>query len=89
MTKMEKLKYSKVLIISDNLFLIKAFHELSLRFNGLSVNYACSKSNIALLNDPSLPVKIEIIEVKKNMQLLPGSMILSSLFTANNCFRPN
>lgn len=62
---MKNLKYNKVLIISDNLFLINAFHTLSLSIEGLSVDYACSNGNTALLNEPSLPVKIETIEVKK------------------------
>ena len=65
---MEKLKYSKLLIISDNLFLIKAFHTLSSGIEGLNVDYGCSKSNIALLEEPSLPVKIEAVEIKKQYQ---------------------
>ena len=63
---MEKLKYSKVLVISDNLFLINTFHQLSSGINGLRVDYACSKNNLALLNEPSLPVKINTIEVKNH-----------------------
>lgn len=61
---MEKVKYHNVLVISDNLFLITAFHQLSLSFKGLSFTYACSKNNIALLNNPELPVELRVVEVK-------------------------
>jgi methionyl-tRNA formyltransferase len=65
---MEKLKFGKVLVISDNPFLIKAFHRLSSGFMGLSVSYACSKSNAALQADTTLPVKVDAIEVKKQWE---------------------
>jgi methionyl-tRNA formyltransferase len=61
---MENLKYSKLLVISDNLFLINAFHGLARNFEGLTVDYACTKSNLALLNDTSLVVKIKTVDVK-------------------------
>lgn len=67
---MDKLKYSKVLVISDNLFLIVAFHQLSSGYGGLQVDYACSKNNLALINDPSLPVKISVIDVKKQYEAI-------------------
>jgi len=61
---MNKLKYNNILVISDNLFLITAFHELSLGFPGLSITYACSQNNLTLLTDPGLPVKLEALAVK-------------------------
>jgi methionyl-tRNA formyltransferase len=61
---MNNLKYTKILVISDNLFLIKAFHHLALDFEGLLIDYRCTKSNTALLNEPSLPVKIAPVDVK-------------------------
>jgi methionyl-tRNA formyltransferase len=65
---MEKLKYRNILVISDNLFLITAFHQLSLSYNGLNITYACSKNNIALINDPALPVALGVVEVKTRYQ---------------------
>jgi len=62
---MEDLKYSKLLVISDNPFLITAFHNLSSGIDGLQVDYTCTKSNTALLNDSSLPVKVSPVDVKK------------------------
>ena len=61
---MEHLKFKKVLIISDNPFLIKAFHQIISGYNGVAVNYACTASNTALLNDTTLPVKIVPVNVK-------------------------
>lgn len=61
---MENLKYNKILVISDNPFLITAFHKLILNFKGVTVDYTCSKANTALLNDTALPVKIEPVEIK-------------------------
>ena len=67
---MEKLKYHNILVISDNLFLITAFHQLSSQIKELTVSYACSKNNLALLNHADLPVKIEVVEVKKQYEEL-------------------
>ena len=61
---MNSLKYSRILVISDNPFLIKAFSGLIGRFQQLTVNYTCTKTNLALLNDTSLAVKIEPVDVK-------------------------
>jgi methionyl-tRNA formyltransferase len=61
---MEKLKYSKVLVISDNPFLIKAFHEIITGYSDVTVDYTCTGSNTALLNETTLPVKIKPVDVK-------------------------
>jgi methionyl-tRNA formyltransferase len=70
---MKERKYNKLLVISDNSFLIAAFHKLTRQFDGLSVDYACSGSNIALLNDPTLQVNIKAIDVKKEYESLVGA----------------
>ncbi len=69
---MEKLKYNRILVISDNAFLITAFNELISGFNVLTVDYACSKVNVDLLNEPSLPVKIAVVEIKKEYEAIIG-----------------
>jgi methionyl-tRNA formyltransferase len=61
---MEQLKYRRVLVISDNPFLIHAFHQLMVDYKTVSVHYTCTKSNAALLSDTSLPVKVEAVDVK-------------------------
>jgi methionyl-tRNA formyltransferase len=61
---MEKLKYRKVLVISDNPFLIQAFNQIISAYKEVLVDYTCTKSNVALLNDTTLPVKIEPVDVK-------------------------
>jgi len=61
---MEKLKYRKALVISDNTFLIKEFHQLMSSYNDVVVDYSCTRSNSALLNDTTLPVKIQPVDVK-------------------------
>ncbi len=58
--------YRNILIVSDNFFLINAFQSLVEGINGIDVSYTCSKSNIALLENKLLKVKIEPIELKKN-----------------------
>ena len=67
---MKNLKYKTLLVISDNPFLIHAFYQLTSRVDGLTVDYSCTKSNTALLNDPSLPVKITAVEVKKSYEAI-------------------
>jgi methionyl-tRNA formyltransferase len=62
---MEKLKYRRLLVISDNRVLIVAFYKLILDFKGVDVDYACARSNTALLNDKTLPVKIKAVDVKE------------------------
>lgn len=61
---MNSIKHTNILVISDNSFLIKAFAALIDRFPQVRVNYACTRGNAALLNDTSLPVKIEPVDVK-------------------------
>jgi len=61
---MDNPKYSKILVISDNQFLIKEFHQLTGAYTNLSIDYTCTKTNQALLNEPSLPVKIKAVDVK-------------------------
>lgn len=57
--------YRNILIVSDNFFLIHTFHELIGEMNGVTVSYACSKSNTALLENKLLKVKIEPIALKE------------------------
>ena len=61
---MNSIKHTNILVISDNSFLIKAFAALIDRFPQVRVNYTCTRGNAALLNDTSLPVKIEPVDVK-------------------------
>ena len=62
---MEKLKYKKILVISDNPVLISNFHQLILVYKNLEIDYCCSKGNAVLLNDKTLPVKINVVDVKE------------------------
>ena len=61
---MNSIKHTNILVISDNSFLIKAFAGLIDLFPQVRVNYTCTRGNAALLNDTSLPVKIEPVDVK-------------------------
>jgi methionyl-tRNA formyltransferase len=66
---MEKLKYRKILVISDNPVLISNFHQLILEYKNVpEVNYCCTKGNTALLNDKSLPVKVYAVDVKEEYE---------------------
>ena len=67
---MEKLKYNRVLVISDNQFLINAFNALTAGLEGVAIDYTCTKSNLTLLNDTSLPVKINPVDVKAEWESL-------------------
>lgn len=60
--------YKKVLVISDNPFLISQFNLLMEKFEGIELSYACSPSNAALLNDTSLAVKINSIHLKTDWE---------------------
>jgi methionyl-tRNA formyltransferase len=62
---MEKLKYKKILVISDNPVLISNFHQLIVEYKNLEIDYCCSKGNTVLLNDKTLPVKINVVDVKE------------------------
>ncbi len=57
--------YCNILVVSDNLTLINTFHFLVKEMNSVKVSYACSKSNIALLENKLLKVKIEPIVLKE------------------------
>ena len=61
---MDSIKYNKVLVVSDNLELIKAFYSLATNFQSLHVDYACTKWNVDLINSEELPVQILGINVK-------------------------
>lgn len=50
--------YCNILVVSDNLTLINTFHFLVKEMNSVKVSYACSKSNIALLENKLLKVKL-------------------------------
>ncbi|MDB5282011.1 MAG: wbtJ [Bacteroidota bacterium] len=63
-------KYKRLLIISDNLFMIKSFHECVSAFNGLQVDYCCSAQSQRLIDDSTLPVKIKALVVKEEWQKL-------------------
>jgi methionyl-tRNA formyltransferase len=67
---MENLKYDKILVISDNPFLINAFCKLTLNIPGVLVDFACTKGNVELLNDPSLAVKITPLNVKNEHEAI-------------------
>ena len=67
---MENLKYRNLLVISDNLVLINAFNRLVNGITGIAVDYACSRGNLALLNDTALAVKLNAIDVKAEHEVI-------------------
>jgi len=73
--------YSKITIISDNPFLIRAFHKACADKNiQLPVAYYCSPVNKALLNDTTMPVVVKAIDIKKDWaQIVDKDTIVFSL----------
>ena len=57
-------RYKKILVVSDNLFLISQFHSLVKQYTEVTVDYACSSSNATFLENNSLPVKISPVQLK-------------------------
>ena len=67
---MEKLKYSRLLIISDNAFLISAFHGIAAGFQGLQIDYACSAVSAVSLENVLPGTKIGSINVKADQEAI-------------------
>ncbi len=64
--------FRKVLVVSDNLFLISHFHSLVSPFTETEVTYCCSPGKTSLLDNPLLPVKVFAIDMKKDQTGLPS-----------------
>lgn len=62
--------YKNILIISDNYFLINGFCSLVGKYEGIRVDYTCSPVNTSLLNNTSLPVKLNAITLKQDWPLV-------------------
>ena len=67
---MSDYKYKRILVVSDNIFMIKSFYQCTSRVAGVQVNYCCSKQSSELLTNTSLPVKIEMISIKDEWENL-------------------
>lgn len=67
--------YMKILIISDNKFLIEQFYSIVLEKKldlQHTFTFVCSPSNKSLLADGSLPVTITSLDIKNNYEALIG-----------------
>ena len=69
--------YQNILIVSDNQFLIEAFHKLTSNKEGIKVTYTCSPQNTALLNTNNLPVPVTALSVKADWEKLNYDLIFS------------
>ena len=69
--------YKNILVVSDNQFLVEAFHKITTTLTGITVTYTCSPQNTALLNNTSLPVTITPLSVKTDWKQLNYDLIFS------------
>lgn len=69
--------YKNILVVSDNQFLIEAFHKLTGNLKGIAVTYTCSPQNTALLGSTNLPVNISALSVKTDWEKLSYDLIFS------------
>ncbi|HLP51906.1 MAG TPA: dTDP-4-amino-4,6-dideoxyglucose formyltransferase [Chitinophagales bacterium] len=69
--------YKNILVVSDNGFLIKAFHDLIAPLQGVQVTYTCSPQNTALLTATNLPVPIRAISMKADWEQFNYDLIFS------------
>jgi dTDP-4-amino-4,6-dideoxyglucose formyltransferase len=85
------MKLKKVLVISDNSYLIREFAGITEElYPGEALfSYACSPSNTALLQDPSLPVKPEALHVKSSWQKLASGYDLILSLHCKQLFPPD
>jgi methionyl-tRNA formyltransferase len=67
----------KILVLSDNEYLIKAFHSLISSFENVLVDYTCSPQNDSLLSNQNLPVRISALNVKESWTQLDYDLIFS------------
>src|ERR1043165_3346946 len=67
----------KILVVSDNVFLIRAFHSLISAYPDVTVDYSCSPVNSTLLQNTSLPVAIHPLNIKEHWRQLDHDLILS------------
>lgn len=67
----------RIIVISDNLALVNAFHNLTSSFKSAEVTYFCSPQNILLLNDATLSVKTSSVNIKTDWHQLNCDLIFS------------
>jgi methionyl-tRNA formyltransferase len=67
----------RILVVSDNEFLIKAFHKLVSSHKNIKVDYTCSPHNTALLQNATVPVPVKALNVKEEWQKLNYDLIFS------------
>lgn len=63
----------RILVVSDNAFLIRAFHQLTSAYKNLKVEYCCTPVNKALANDNTLPVKISPLNIKVDWEAVANT----------------
>ncbi len=69
--------YKNILVVSDNQFLIEAFHKLTGSISDITVTYTCSPQNTALLGCANLPVNVSALSVKTDWKQLSYDLIFS------------
>lgn len=69
--------YKNILVVSDNQFLIEAFHQLTGSLSEITVTYTCSPQNKALLENTKLPVSISALSVKTDWEKLNYDLVFS------------
>ena len=67
----------RIIVISDNLALVNAFHNLTASFKSAEVTYFCSPQNILLLNDATLSAKTSSVNIKTDWHQLNCDLIFS------------